>query len=619
MCAFPIYTISVLNPLPTDLINAGDDFNYFLINNLSNNYYKDFTRDGPGYIGNTRFIFCGSLATDSNKYSILCGCGIIVNSVRKINDFEECYGVRGRFTLEAIKNCKPSYDISNVVLGDPGLLLPWFINNNINVNNNKYKYGIILHYIDKKYVKEYFMEEFLNNNLIIDIQTNDFYKLSKQINECETIIASSLHGLIFANSFNKSVIWIELEKSQLTKDNIKFYDYFSVFNVDTEKLNNKVNYIIDNDNINNLTKITLDKNELYDKQWQLLENMKKIFKKYNFKFSDRYNFKLYRSIGDNNQNAAYYMKELIMSNKKFKIGRIGGCELECLEYFSDNNLELLEIPDNFHERLQYLYMYKNCGYYDVKHNKLILKKFLEEIIQYYIDMELLLVANINSEKYCKLACENEVNTFKFPIYRNYKISKFINEKNIANYLVIENFFNLHIWFPALENKKILIISPFSEEIKNQLKIKDNLYTNNTSYNQNLKEMKYPTFKSVQYLQTYLTTNNFETPHDNIMETCEEYYHELDNKDFDIALLMCGAYSYPLSNYIYDKLNKSSIHLGGVGQLLFGIIGPRYETDYFKPLMNDNWIYPYKTVTCAYGKGSIDYKRDSLSAYFNPHN
>lgn len=45
--------------------------------------------------------------------------------------------------------------------------------------------------------------------------------------------------------------------------------------------------------------------------------------------------------------------------------------------------------------------------------------------------------------------------------------------------------------------------------------------------------------------------------------------EIDKQDYDIALIGCGAYGFPLAAHI-KRSGKKAIHLGGALQLLFGI-------------------------------------------------
>ena len=51
--------------------------------------------------------------------------------------------------------------------------------------------------------------------------------------------------------------------------------------------------------------------------------------------------------------------------------------------------------------------------------------------------------------------------------------------------------------------------------------------------------------------------------------------QMEKIDFDIALIGCGAYGFPLASHA-KKIGKIGFHIGGELQLIFGIIGKRYE-------------------------------------------
>lgn len=98
--------------------NSGDEYGHYLLNNILEN--KIIIYNQPQHNSNNDiFIMCGSTAHDSIHNNILCGCGLI-NYKLKINDFKDCYLLRGKLTLEKAKDSKPEYDFSNVALGDPG-------------------------------------------------------------------------------------------------------------------------------------------------------------------------------------------------------------------------------------------------------------------------------------------------------------------------------------------------------------------------------------------------------------------------------------------------------------------------------------------------------------------
>ena len=48
-------------------------------------------------------------------------------------------------------------------------------------------------------------------------------------------------------------------------------------------------------------------------------------------------------------------------------------------------------------------------------------------------------------------------------------------------------------------------------------------------------------------------------------------------EFDVSIVGCGAYGFPLANEIKKK-GKVAIHLTGATQLMFGIVGKRWEEE-----------------------------------------
>lgn len=60
-------------------------------------------------------------------------------------------------------------------------------------------------------------------------------------------------------------------------------------------------------------------------------------------------------------------------------------------------------------------------------------------------------------------------------------------------------------------------------------------------------------------------------------------------DFNIALVSCGGFGMLVSDFIFTKLNKSAIYVGGGLQLYFGIIGNRWKSHpVISKLINDKW-------------------------------
>ena len=77
-------------------------------------------------------------------------------------------------------------------------------------------------------------------------------------------------------------------------------------------------------------------------------------------------------------------------------------------------------------------------------------------------------------------------------------------------------------------------------------------------------------------------------HTNWVETFDIMCKDISHLEFDIALLGCGGYGLPLCDFIHTKMNKSAIYVGGGLQLLFGVMGARWENwDDWKKIIAEN--------------------------------
>jgi len=134
------------------------------------------------------------------------------------------HAVRGRLTRERILNDNP------IALGDPGLLVSKVLVSAAN-NEKKFAFGLVPHYEDqddpqvKRFLAKYPQVKLLN--ILRDVET-----FVNELNECEFILSSSLHGLIMADAYSIPNQWLVLS-DKVVGDNFKFYDYYSVFDIET--------------------------------------------------------------------------------------------------------------------------------------------------------------------------------------------------------------------------------------------------------------------------------------------------------------------------------------------------------------------------------------------------
>ena len=151
--------------------------------------------------------------------------------------------------------------------------------------------------------------------------------------------------------------------------------------------------------------------------------------------------------------------------------------------------------------------------------------------------------------------------------------------------------NIIPWTHYLINKKVLVIHPFVKSFQKQLKNNFNIYKDKN--------------KRI-FLEEFIFYKSFQTIagnhiHNNWFETFRVMCDDISKIDFDIALLGCGGYGLPLCNFIKMNMSKSAIYIGGVLQLLFGVMGERWKNNsMWKDIINENdsqFIYPCKEELC----------------------
>lgn len=140
------------------------------------------------------------------------------------------------------------------------------------------------------------------------------------------------------------------------------------------------------------------------------------------------------------------------------------------------------------------------------------------------------------------------------------------------------------WSLELKGKKILIIHPFEDTIINQYKKRECLFQGSDI----LPEFELKTLKAVQTI-----AGEKDERFKNWFEAFEYMYNQAIAIDFDIAIIGCGAYGMPLAAKL-KAYGKQAIHLGGATQLMFGIMGKRWENnEYIIKFKNEYWTRPKK--------------------------
>ncbi len=148
------------------------------------------------------------------------GSGLI-EQCPPIRTVHNIHAVRGKLTAATLKNCPLP------ALGDPGLLSDILLAKRC--REKKYQVGVVPHYVDQKRPE---VLEFLKQpgTTFIDI-FSDTLDFLQQVDQCEMILSSSLHGLIIADSLEIPNAWIKLSE-RVRGNDFKFADYYSVFGLE---------------------------------------------------------------------------------------------------------------------------------------------------------------------------------------------------------------------------------------------------------------------------------------------------------------------------------------------------------------------------------------------------
>ncbi len=258
------------------------------------------------------------------------------------------------------------------------------------------------------------------------------------------------------------------------------------------------------------------------------------------------------------QNKIY---NLIMSEKPFMVGRLGGVE-------SLNTLEAIKVDMRLKSHMSERIMTKaqvNAGFFPPTEE--YIKRFSELIEDSIEQVDVLGSMPTNNEEYL--------------LRKHFPHTAMMTE--IGN---LEPYYFSKPWSKALEGKKVLVIYPFKDSIISQYQKRRYLFSNQDI----LPDFDLCVLKAVQSIA------GTETEFDDWFAALEYMYDQAMKIDFDVAIIGCGGYGFPLAAKL-KKAGKQAIHLGGATQILFGIWGARWETvEPIRKLKNEYWVRPSKDET-----------------------
>jgi len=283
--------------------------------------------------------------------------------------------------------------------------------------------------------------------------------------------------------------------------------------------------------------------------------------------------------------------EEMTSSQPIWFGRVGGSDADAVRNTDPDRV------DYHRSRVSEL-----NGYFDKDDDP---KNFADFLTMYAASCDQMDLAMVGGGAYIREILEGQ----------NTEFLECFRVRDITSFCFIEatKFFlkSFKVWG---EGKKILVVSPFSRSVEQQVKQMGKFFTTS------LPQCEFVTYTAPITYSSGINSPEYLRYFDEVTaglrnwhEVAAKMFAEIRELDFDVAWLSCGSYAMQLGPRIKNELGKKSIYVGSGVNLLFNIYGqrfqehlpkvadPRYEID---PLENDIFLGETQKV-----------HRGGISAYF----
>ena len=253
-----------------------------------------------------------------------------------------------------------------------------------------------------------------------------------------------------------------------------------------------------------------------------------------------------------------YIANKLLSGEPFMAARFGSVELRCM--IEHEKIQNGLLPD--YSEKTYRSMHHNAGFFPAKADAFA--KFSECMKASSAEADLLGVWYNDLE--------------------NYYVDTYMKNTRLTRLKTLEPYYFLNPWSRALKGKRVLVIHPFAESIKEQYSRRELLFENQDIL---------PEFQLLCYKAPQTVEGEDISQYPSWFEVLDKVHCDISAMEYDVAILGCGAYGFPLAAMI-KKDGKQAIHMGGATQILFGIKGKRWdEHPVISKLYNEYWIRPGK--------------------------
>lgn len=279
------------------------------------------------------------------------------------------------------------------------------------------------------------------------------------------------------------------------------------------------------------------------------------------------------------QQAQDYLANLLGGDRPAMVCRFGRTELEAMLQYS-------KLVSGYHEGYRYTAdVYERLfhelkfysGFYPVQAESVA--RFYHRMMEDILEIDVL-GSWLRDERYLKAQLEGAARVGLHdldPVIKNHP----------------------HPWTGILKDKRVLVVHPFETTIKSQYRKRSLLFENPET----LPPFELLTLKAIQNPDWQIQVGNDKQvgshkargPFETWFDALKYMEDEIAVKEFDIALIGCGAYGLPLAAHV-KRLGSKGVHLGGVTQMLFGIKGKRWLNNYGFTGYNEHWVFPYPEDT-----------------------
>ena len=181
-------------------------------------------RPATHYAGGSEphLVAIGSVMANTTSQSHVWGTGVMhpdmgIGAVRAAH----VHALRGQLSHDALR--RGGVDVGEVAFGDPGFLAPALLGIR-RAAVPSFRVGLVCHYVDRWHPV---MRRLMQMDGVVDLDVHAApEEFLRRMAQCDTVVSSSLHGLVFAEALGIPNLWVEAGQ-EVAGDGFKFRDWYT--------------------------------------------------------------------------------------------------------------------------------------------------------------------------------------------------------------------------------------------------------------------------------------------------------------------------------------------------------------------------------------------------------